>query len=82
MVYAYLIATVDMATNHRRREANRCVAIGTYTLHGTDQRRLTIGNDLDAYDFPNDAGQDVRVELVQREGAPNYLEIHPVDGGE
>lgn len=68
--------------NGRTGEAQR-TAFRPATLHGSESdTRLTITTALDAYDFPNDPGTEVRVELVEYEDESNRLEVIPCEDDE
>lgn len=74
-----------MAVGKRRSDAPRTSrrSFGSFTLSGgEDVVRLTITKDLDGYEFPNDRGEEVRVELVDEPEREPYLEIHPMEGGD
>lgn len=71
------------ARESTRNVHSRRISFGTAKLHGDDRRtNLTITRDLDSYDFPNETGAEVRVELIEIDGEPNRLEVTPIDGGE
>lgn len=72
------MATRNGQAGSRLRGHSR-VSFGTFTLSGAErQPRLSITKDLDGYDFPNEKGQDVRVELIECDDGDDYLEVHPV----
>lgn len=70
-----------MAIEGKRADSKSRVAMGTYTLNGDPRTTLTISRKLDGYDFPNEPGTDVRVELIEREKKPDKLEVVPVQEG-
>ncbi len=64
----------------KQRYAAARLALGSFKLHGNERvTRLTIPKKLDNYDFPNETGNEVRVELIEPEDEAPYLEVKPVD---
>lgn len=72
-----------MAVGSSRADGPEAIrrSFGTYTISNEEQPRLTITRDLDDFEFPNHAGAEVRVELVQDPKRGPVLEVIPCDGG-
>jgi len=66
--------------NAKRGGERRTLISGTLSLHGNeDNLRLTIPQDLDGEDFPNNLGVEIKLVLVETED-DSFLEVHPKDG--
>lgn len=69
---------VSPRDNQKRPREGRRVSFGSYTLTGNNDRcKLEISKRLDDYDFPNNAGEEVLVELVESVEGKSRLEIVP-----
>lgn len=72
-----------IGNKHERSPDVERRSFGTFKITGHGyHRHLTITSDLDDYDFPREIGSEVRVELVDEPDRPNYLEVHPANGGD